>query len=59
MHKQQEGDEMKKRHSMGSRIKLTNSSRRRQLLKRLHQKVNVRRQQFQIFEANSDLAEAC
>jgi hypothetical protein len=50
---------MKKRHNMVSRNRLTNTSRRRQLLKRLHQKVTIRRQQFQICEFNSDLAEAC
>lgn len=50
---------MKKRHNMVSRTRFTNTSRRRQLLKRVHQKVNIRRQQFQIYEANSDLAEAC
>lgn len=50
---------MKKRSNMLNRTKLSNSSRRRQLLKRLHQKVSVRRQQFQINESHCDLAEAC
>ncbi|MDP5032454.1 MAG: hypothetical protein NWQ54_07135 [Paraglaciecola sp.] len=50
---------MKKRHNMVNRTRFTNTSRRRQLIKRLHQKVNIRRQQFQICESTNDLAEAC
>ena len=49
---------MKRRHNMVTKNRFTNSSRRRQLLKRLHQKVNLRRQQFQRNETYSDLAEA-
>lgn len=48
---------MKKPNNSVSRNRLANSGRRRQLLKRLHQKVNIRRQQFQINEATSDFAE--
>ena len=50
---------MKKRHNMVAKNRFANSSRRRQLLKRLHQKVNIRRQQFQLHETTSDFAEAC
>lgn len=50
---------MKRRHNMVSRTRFTNTSRRRQFLKRVHQKVNIRRQQFQICEFNNELAEAC
>ena len=50
---------MKRRHNMVARTRLANSGRRRQLLKRLHQKVNIRRQQFQLHETTSDFAEAC
>lgn len=49
---------MKKPNNSLSRNRLGNSGRRRQLLKRLHQKVNIRRQQFQINETASDYAEA-
>lgn len=50
---------MKKRHNMVAKSRLANSGRRRQLLKRLHQKVNIRRQQFQLHETQDDFAEAC
>ncbi|WP_235594773.1 hypothetical protein [Paraglaciecola hydrolytica] len=50
---------MKKRHNMVAKSRFANSGRRRQLLKRLHQKMNIRRQQFQLHSSNSDFAEAC
>ena len=50
---------MKKRLNIAARNRFANSGRRRQLLKRLHQKVNIRRQQFQMHETHSDFAEAC
>lgn len=50
---------MKKRHNLAARNRFANSGRRRQLLKRLHQKVNIRRQQFLLNEVQSDMAEAC
>ncbi|WP_340676740.1 hypothetical protein [Paraglaciecola sp.] len=50
---------MRKRHNTLAKNRFANSGRRRQLLKRLHQKVNIRRQQFQLHETHSDFAEAC
>jgi len=50
---------MKKRPNMLSRNRFANSGRRRQLLKRVHQKINLRRQQFQNIEVTNDWAEAC
>ncbi|MGJ8679257.1 hypothetical protein [Paraglaciecola sp.] len=48
---------MRKRSTMSCRRTLSSNSRRRQLLKRLHQKVVSRRQSFQVTELNEDLAE--
>ncbi|MGS2721860.1 hypothetical protein [Paraglaciecola aestuariivivens] len=45
---------MKKPHTKLHRIRLANNSRRRQLLKRAHQKVNQRRQNFQIIESTEE-----
>ena len=42
---------MKKRTTFINRNRLCSNSRRRQLLKRVHQKVTSRRQSFQIIEA--------
>lgn len=50
---------MKKRNTLSNRRSLSSNSRRRQLLKRVHQKVIARRQHFQINELNENLAEAC
>ncbi|MCF2949984.1 hypothetical protein L0668_17835 [Paraglaciecola aquimarina] len=50
---------MKKRTTISNRRSLSSNSRRRQLLKRVHQKVVSRRQSFQVTELNEDLAEAC
>ena len=50
---------MKKRIANISRNRLGSNSRRRQLLKRVHQKVTSRRQHFQIIEANEEFAQAC
>ncbi|MFT6988071.1 MAG: hypothetical protein ACJASL_000031 [Paraglaciecola sp.] len=50
---------MKKRTTTINRNRLGSNSRRRQLLKRVHQKVTSRRQNFQIIEATEDLAQAC
>ena len=50
---------MKKRTTFLNRNRLGSNSRRRQLLKRVHQKVTSRRQNFQIIEANEELVEAC
>jgi hypothetical protein len=52
---QQRGLEMKKRSTTVNRHRLGSNSRRRQLLKRVHQKVTTRRQNFQIIEATAGL----
>lgn len=49
---------MKKRTITINRNRIGNNSRRRQLLKRVHQKVTSRRQNFQIIEATDELAQA-
>jgi hypothetical protein len=49
---------MKKRTTFLNRNRLSSNSRRRQLLKRVHQKVTSRRQSFQIIEAAEELAQA-
>ncbi|MFT2093022.1 hypothetical protein [Paraglaciecola sp. 2405UD69-4] len=46
---------MKKRNTMQNRHKLASNSRRRQLLKRVQQKVVLRRQHFQILETVDEL----
>jgi hypothetical protein len=50
---------MKKRTTSISKNRLGSNSRRRQLLKRVHQKVISRRQHFQIIEATEELSPAC
>jgi hypothetical protein len=50
---------MKKRTITINRSRLGSNSRRRQLLKRVHQKVISRRQNFQIIEATENLVQAC
>ncbi|MFT5544309.1 MAG: hypothetical protein ACI96N_003533 [Arenicella sp.] len=47
---------MKKRTTFTNRNRLGSNSKRRQLLKRVHQKVTTRRQHFQIIEATEALA---
>ena len=49
---------MKKRPANISRSRLGSNSRRRQLLKRVHQKVTSRRQHYQIIEATEELVQA-
>lgn len=49
---------MKKPTTTINRNRLGSNSRRRQLLKRVHQKVTSRRQNFQTIEANEELAQA-
>jgi transposase len=50
---------MKKRNLTINKNRLGSNSRRRQLLKRVHQKVISRRQNFQIIEATEELSQAC
>lgn len=50
---------MKKPNGFSSRRIIANNSRRRQLLKRVHQKMNTRRQTFQGIEINEELTEVC
>lgn len=50
---------MKKRTASINKNRLGSNSRRRQLLKRVHQKVIFRRQNFQIIEATEELSTAC
>jgi hypothetical protein len=47
---------MKKRNTSINKNRLGSNNRRRQLLKRVHQKVASRRQHFQIIEATEELA---
>ncbi|MFQ3191772.1 MAG: hypothetical protein ACI936_002916 [Paraglaciecola sp.] len=47
---------MKKRNTFINKNRLGSNSRRRQLLKRVHQKVTSRRQHFQIIEATEDFS---
>jgi len=50
---------MKKRNLTINKNRLGSNSRRRQLLKRVHQKVISRRQNFQIIEAAEEISQAC
>lgn len=50
---------MKKRNITINRNRLGSNSRRRQLLKRVHQKIITRRQNFQTIEATEELAYVC
>lgn len=49
---------MKKRLSLTRKRNLNNSSRRKQLIKKLQRKVNMRRQDFQIQLAMTDILSA-
>ncbi|WJG10529.1 hypothetical protein [Aliiglaciecola sp. LCG003] len=49
---------MKKRNVFSQRNRLNNGSRRRLMVKRLHQKVILRRQQYLQFDAQELFAEA-
>ncbi|QHJ13533.1 hypothetical protein FX988_03798 [Paraglaciecola mesophila] len=49
---------MKKRATINNRNKVSNTSRRRQLLKRVHSKVISRRQQYQMTELTQEWATA-
>lgn len=49
---------MKKPTATINRNRLGSNIRRRQLLKRVHQKVTSRRQNFQIIEATEELVQA-
>ena len=50
---------MRKRNIFKSNTRLHSNNRRRLMLKRVHQKVLLRRQQYQQCEMFSDMAEAC
>jgi hypothetical protein len=50
---------MKKPNNNVNSRRLSSNSRRRQLLKRVHQKVISRRQHFQTLEATEECAQAC
>ncbi|GAC15159.1 hypothetical protein [Aliiglaciecola lipolytica] len=49
---------MRKRNTFSRKLKPSNGSRRRLMLKRLHQKVLLRRQQYQQFDLQESFAEA-
>ncbi|MBU2877895.1 MULTISPECIES: hypothetical protein [Alteromonadaceae] len=49
---------MRKRNTLNRKMKPGNSSRRRLMLKKVHQKVLVRRQNFQQFDLQETFAEA-
>lgn len=50
---------MRKRNTLNRKMKPTNGSRRRLMLKKVHQKVLDRRQQFQQFDLQESFADAC
>lgn len=50
---------MRKRHTLSNRTRLNSNNRRRLMLKRVHQKVLLRRQQFQQTGMFAEMAEAC
>ena len=50
---------MKRTKSPSARMRLTNNNKRRLMLKRVHQKVLNRRQQYLQQEMFNNLAEAC
>ena len=50
---------MRRRTTTNNKNRLGSNSRRRQLLKRVHQKVIARRQNFQAIESSEELAHAC
>jgi len=49
---------MRKRTTAINKSRLQNNGRRRHLLKRVHQKIVLRRQQFQVMEFNQCIEEA-
>ena len=49
---------MRKRTTAINKSRLQNNGRRRQLLKRVHKKIVLRRQQFQVMEFNQCIEEA-
>ncbi|GAB2689715.1 hypothetical protein [Aliiglaciecola aliphaticivorans] len=49
---------MRKRNTFTRKVKPNNSSRRRLMLKKVHQRVLVRRQNFQQFDLQESFAEA-
>lgn len=50
---------MKKNTSMNRTRRLRNNNQRRVLLKKLHQRVLLRRKQFAIEELNNEFQQAC
>lgn len=50
---------MKKNNSMNRNRRLKNSNQRRTLLKKLHQRVLLRRKQFANADMNEDYQQAC
>ena len=50
---------MKRRNLLGPQRRFASGNRRRLLLKRVHQKVLLRRQQFQQADMFDNLSEAC
>lgn len=50
---------MRRKNMPSARLRLTNNNRRRQMLKRVHQKVLTRRQHFMQQELFGEFAEAC
>ncbi|MFT6897639.1 MAG: hypothetical protein ACJA13_002050 [Paraglaciecola sp.] len=47
---------MKKRATINNRPRVLNASRRRQLLKRVHNKIVLRRQQFMMTEQTEEMS---
>lgn len=50
---------MRKRNVLNNKGRFNSNNRRRMMLKRVHQKVLLRRQQFQQNEMIHEMAEAC
>lgn len=59
LEKLKKDENMKRSKSPSARLRLTNNNRRRVMLKRVHQKVLARRQQFLQQEMFNNIAEAC
>lgn len=59
LHTNIKGEFMRKRNVFNNRTKVASGNRRRLMLKRLHQKVILRRQQYQQVELLEELEEAC
>jgi hypothetical protein len=49
---------MRKRHNLSDRSRLTTNNKRRLMIKRLHKKVLLRRQQYQQFDSQDSLTDA-